>query len=191
MEPDNDDLIEGLLARRARMTASELAATEALRGDATWSASLATRLTEAAQRAIRPASALATIRLKIVALGARLEAMFQGGDVAAGQVLTPAQVRGDAPGGLLVAHKIGSRAVSTHVDIDGDRFVVMMDLGREAAERGTRVSLLRDGRELASEVPMKGRWLLPRLAPGAYSVRVPEADGSVAELDLVLERSAD
>jgi len=184
-EHETEPALEALLAARRNLDAADRAAVEALRAEATGADALLVRLGAAARTAMaRHARGTArdAITLTIRAIGARVEALL-----GAGRILEPALVRGDGPGGVLVAHPFGGREARTHVDVDGDRFVVMLDLGAEGA---TRVSITRDGRELASEVPTHGRWLLPRLAEGRYRVEASGSDGTIAALDLVLERSA-
>ncbi|MFO0751244.1 MAG: hypothetical protein U1F43_37085 [Myxococcota bacterium] len=92
-----------------------------------------------------------SVVLRIRALGERIEAFFGGGEL-----VEAALVRGDAPGGVLVRHAFGVGTASTHVDLAGGRFVVMVDLGADAPARGTAVVLARDERELASESLRKG-----------------------------------
>lgn len=182
----DDDLI-GRLREHGRRTPSEAAALDAVRAEAAWPAELGARLLARAKVAIgsaRRPTAWTTVRLQIRAIGDQLEALVGG------RVVDPVAIRGDAPGGVLLTHAFGAGQASTHIDVSGDRFVVILDLGADVADRGLRVSLSRDGRELASEVLRKGRWLMPELRAGSYEVRAADRHGQVGELDLVLERPA-
>lgn len=197
---DEDETMAALLRARAAVSPADAAAIAALRAEAPWPTQLGRRLEAEAMLAIAARRwRLADAVLRIRAVGRRIEAFFGPSDVGRmrvaeagpGELVQAADVRGDAPGGVLVRHALGLGEAATHVDVAGDRFVVMVDLGPDAPGRGVRVSLLRDGRELASEALRKGRWLLPTLPAGAYRLSTRDRDGVVAELDLVLERSAD
>lgn len=109
----------------------------------------------------------------------------------AGKLVQALPVRGSGPGGVLVRQRLGEREIATHIDVRADdRFVVMLDLGGDASERQTRVSLFKDEREVASEVLRQGRVLLPELSSGRWYVEVRETDGWVGGLDLVLTTRA-
>jgi len=180
------DEIEELLRTRRK----DDAMVAALSAEAQWSPGTAARLVAHAHAALRArVCAVHSVALRVRALGDRIEAFF--GRVGEGQLVQAAQARGDAPGGVLVRHAFGAGEASTHVDLAGERFVVMIDLGADAPARRTRVALVRDGRELASENLRKGRWLLPTLSAGAYHLRATDESGAAADLDLVLERAGE
>lgn len=133
------------------------------------------------------APALATLVVR--ALGDVVEVL--AGDRRLGEVVTPVPVRGEGRGGVLVRHRLGRCDLATHVDVRrGDRFVVMLDLGAEAARRQTRIALFKGPREVLSEGLRQGRVLLPELAPGVWHVEVRDREGWVGGLDLVLSNRA-
>jgi hypothetical protein len=80
------------------------------------------------------------VALRVRAMGARIEAFF--GRAGEAQLVQAAQARGDAPGGVLVRHAFGAGEASTHVDLAGDRFVVMIDLGADAPAKKTKVAVV-------------------------------------------------
>lgn len=185
--PEGDVALEALLATRRDLSASDRAAVDALRGDGDGAGALPWRYAATARAAMAAAAArgAGVLSLTIRAIGARLEALLH-----LGRVLEPVVVRGDGPGGLLVAHRIGEAEIATHVDVDDGRFVVMLDVSGQVAD-DARWSISRGGRELASEVRASGRWLLPRLEEGVYRIEGRGKTGTIAELDLVLERSSE
>jgi hypothetical protein len=61
-----------------------------------------------------------------------------------------------------------------------------MDLGADAAQALTRVTVLRGEREVASEAARQGRVMLPELAAGRWRVRISDREGWVGDLDLTL-----
>ncbi len=110
-----------------------------------------------------------------------------------GDRIMPVPVRGPADDGVVVKHRFANHDVSAHVSLTDhnseQRFAVTLDLWGERTEE-FRVSLFRDGREIASEVPRKGRVWFSRVAAGNYRV-VMEAPGhEIGQLDLALEAAA-
>lgn len=190
---NRDDEFEARLREVGRPKGAIADVIEALEADVPFpGGARGARLLARAKAAIGASTpSLATLVVRIV--DGLLELV--GGEGRLGEVVSPVAVRGAASGGLLVRHRLGDREVATHVDLRGeDRFAVMLDLGSDAAARGTRVSLLsldRGGREVASETLRQGRVLLPVLGRGAWRVELQDSGGWVGELDLVLgERAA-
>jgi|GEM_PF-2457563 len=110
---------------------------------------------------------------------------------AVGDLLEPVPARGERGEGVLVRHRFGDREVTAHVSSsESPRFVVTLDLWGEPTPSRTRVSLFRDGRELASELPRTGRVMLPELPAGSYRVVLTEAGEYVGELDLTFASAA-
>ncbi|MFT7579677.1 MAG: hypothetical protein ACI9MR_001343 [Myxococcota bacterium] len=107
------------------------------------------------------------------------------------EVLAPVQVRNTdgTDDGVMVRQHVGQFEVATHVATAGDTFSVSLDL-LNAESRETRVTLLRGGRELASELPRRGRVFFDALGAGNYQVVLEDAEGHVGELDLSLQRAA-
>ncbi len=123
--------------------------------------------------------ARATVVVRVI--GQVIEALTGG--------LSPAvQVRGGSQEGVLIRQQLGEHEVTTHLDVD-DGFVVTLDLGVDAAARGVRVTLFAmaaQEREVASDAVTQGRLRLPRLAAGLWQVRLRDAAGWSALLDLDL-----
>lgn len=178
------------LARRLRDVAGDgveaalaraLAATPEMPGGAHGA-----RLVARAKAAIGAAPP-SVVTLIIRAIGESIEVL--AGEVRWGEV-APTPVRGETRGGVLVRHPLGRLELSAHVDVRGDKFLVMLDLGREAPGRGTRITLRRGDREVASEMLRQGRVLLPEMGEGQWRVEVRDSGGWLGELDLVLTRRA-
>jgi len=123
--------------------------------------------------------------LVVRAIGEVIEVL--AGDTGVGQVIAPVAVRGDLNRGVLFMQQLGERSIAAHIDArEGDRFVMMLDFGVDAAARGTRVTLFKDEREVASDALRQGRVLLPELTAGRWHVEVRDSDGWVGALDLQL-----
>ncbi len=129
------------------------------------------------------------VELVLRAFGTRLEALV--GTPGLSALATPVAVRGEADGGMLVRTTLGERDIATYVDARPDgRFMILLDLGEDAAARRMRVTVSRGDREISSEVARLGRMRLPEMAVGMYRVRVEDVGGWVGDLDLRLERPA-
>lgn len=180
----DDRELEMLLKARGAADPGLDEAVAALRAEAPWPEAFGRRLETDAREALRAAGArgLQAVLLRVRALGRRLEAVVGGG-----VPVLAADVRGDAPSAVLLQHPFGDQTATTHVALVGARFEVMIDFGLASVDVGTRASLRRGGRELASEVLRQGRWLLPALREGAYEVVATDRSGKRAQLDLVLE----
>jgi hypothetical protein len=127
------------------------------------------------------------VELVLRAIGTRLEALV--GPPGMSALATPVAVRGEADGGMLVRARLGERDIATYVDARPDgRFMILLDLGEDAAERRMRVTVSRGDREISSEMARLGRMRLPEMAVGMYRVRVEDLAGWVGDLDLRLER---
>ena len=129
------------------------------------------------------------VELVLRAIGTRLEALV--GTPGMSALVTPVAIRGDADGGMLVRAKLGERDIATYADARPDgRFMILLDLGEDAAERRMRVTVSRGDREISSEMARLGRMRLPEMTVGTYRVRVEDMAGWVGDLDLRLERPA-
>lgn len=126
--------------------------------------------------------------LVVRAIGGIIEVL--AGEHRLGEVVAPLPVRGETRGGVLVRQPLGNREIVAHVDVRDGRFMVMLDLGRDAPARGTRVTLRRGDREVASEILRQGRVLLPEMGEGAWRIEVRDSGGWLGELDLLLTRHA-
>lgn len=123
--------------------------------------------------------------LAVTVLGGRLR--VAPADGRAGEVVEPRVLRGGDDGGVLVSHRLGRREVATSIHRSGaERFSVLMDLGSDAAQALTRVTVLRGDREVASEAARQGRVMLPELTAGRWRVRISDRVGWVGDLDLTL-----
>lgn len=114
-------------------------------------------------------------------------------EVLSGGLSLPARVRGEARAGVLVRERLGDHEVAAHIDLIEECFLVTLDLGVDAAARGVRVALFtmaRDGREVASDAVTQGRLRLPEMASGQWQVRLQDAAGWSATLDLDLAHRA-
>lgn len=140
-------------------------------------------------RAIYRPEQRGVLRLTLRAIGRAIEVL----DLV-GESLTPVPVRSAAPGedGVLVRHRFGRHEVTAHVSCPSDaRFVIMLDVWGDpsrAAQGAVRLSLFRGERELASEIPRRGRALFPAIGAGHYRVVLSDEGGYVGELDLTLAR---
>lgn len=175
-----------LLRERAGSGAAAMLA-EALMAAETFPEGARGRRLVARAKAAIGAESTSLVTLVVRAIGEVIEILT--GDHGGGlepRVGAPVALRGDARGGVLVRQRIGDREIAAHVDArEGDRFVVMLDFGLDAAARGTRVALFKDEREVSSEALRQGRVLLPELGAGRWRVQVVDAEGWVGALDLV------
>ncbi|MCB9736284.1 MAG: hypothetical protein H6745_27165 [Deltaproteobacteria bacterium] len=103
----------------------------------------------------------------------------------------PVAIRGALDGGVLVRERLGAHEVVAHVaEAANARFIVTLDVLGASSSGRLRATLVREGRELASELLRGDRWLLPPLAVGHYRVAFVGNDGPVGNLDLSFEDAA-
>ena len=126
------------------------------------------------------------LRMVVRAIGKTIEVL----DLV-GEVLEPVPVRSAAKEGLLVRHRFGDHDVTAHVSCTRPaRFGILLDIWADPVPDTVRFSLFRGERELASEIPRKGRVLFPSVDPGFYRVVVSDHEGYVGELELTLQDAA-
>ena len=108
-----------------------------------------------------------------------------------GGCLEPAPVRSAMEDGVLVERRMGAHTVAAHLSChEPSRFDILVDVWPDHDDPGpVRLSLYRDGRELASEVARHGRVLLPSVAAGRYRVVLTDRSGYAGELDLTFQAS--
>jgi hypothetical protein len=127
------------------------------------------------------------LRLVVRAIGRALEVVDLSG-----RQLEPVPVRTQQDEGVLVRHRFGSHDLTAHVTSpEPATFAILVDVwGEPEAKRSVRLSLFRGERELASEVPRKGRVLFPAVRAGCYRVVLSDPAGYAGEIDLTLQHAA-
>ena len=134
-------------------------------------------------------SPLDLLRLAVRAVAGRLEVLEL-----VGAVLEPRPVRGATPDGLMVHRQIDdSLAVQAHVGYSPrGGFAILLDmLADPTPEPPLRVTMWRDGRELASDIARGGRAAFSSLRPGRYRMHIGGQGAElVGRIDLDLEAEA-